>query len=304
MSLSCSEYQAKCTEALKGCRSWSYECKTAPISGNVCGYCFCGKTPAFPYLDCANVIFNPAPTSFPSFPSSTVAATSPTAGASSNSADTKQEPKPAPGGLNPGVIIAAVLGSIFVLVFAIVAFRTFSKKRETRRVIAETPTLSNPRPKHGTLQHHSLQQYQSYPSLQPMSTIAQPYPSLQSMSNAASHSMVSSVAAPVPAAYSAYNVRDSMGDSQVSSSFIYSAYYPAPSMFVPGGHYKVARLHAPSETDEIEIRPGETVSIERVFHDGWCIGSNLDTGSNGVFPTQCLHSFQLNISSASSHENS
>ncbi|KAI9332861.1 hypothetical protein BDR26DRAFT_625730 [Obelidium mucronatum] len=41
-------------------------------------------------------------------------------------------------------------------------------------------------------------------------------------------------------------------------------------------------------SDEIELRVGDKVKLEKEYDDGWAFGKNLVTGQTGLFPADCL----------------
>ncbi|KAJ3019207.1 hypothetical protein HKX48_002282 [Thoreauomyces humboldtii] len=49
-------------------------------------------------------------------------------------------------------------------------------------------------------------------------------------------------------------------------------------------HYQVVYPHVPSRQDEIELVPGDTIAVGKIYKDGWCRGTNLRSGLSGVFP--------------------
>ncbi|KAJ3148944.1 E3 ubiquitin-protein ligase sh3rf3 [Geranomyces michiganensis] len=48
--------------------------------------------------------------------------------------------------------------------------------------------------------------------------------------------------------------------------------------------YAVVYPHIPRLADEIELLPGDTIAVAKIYRDGWCRGTNLRTGLSGVFP--------------------
>ncbi|KAJ3042019.1 Alpha-(1,6)-fucosyltransferase [Rhizophlyctis rosea] len=48
--------------------------------------------------------------------------------------------------------------------------------------------------------------------------------------------------------------------------------------------YVVVYPHFPRMSDEVELVPGDIVSVKKIYKDGWCRGINLNTNKTGVFP--------------------
>ncbi|KAJ3061804.1 hypothetical protein HK102_008987, partial [Quaeritorhiza haematococci] len=46
--------------------------------------------------------------------------------------------------------------------------------------------------------------------------------------------------------------------------------------------------HAPGMEDEVELRVGDWVFVERAFSDGWALGRNQTSGHVGMFPLNCV----------------
>ncbi|KAI9024812.1 hypothetical protein DFJ74DRAFT_666351 [Hyaloraphidium curvatum] len=63
---------------------------------------------------------------------------------------------------------------------------------------------------------------------------------------------------------------------------------PQPVVIEPGTVAIATKGYLPRENDEIEVRPGDSVSIESVYEDGWCKGRNARTGARGVLPAACF----------------
>ena len=72
-----------------------------------------------------------------------------------------------------------------------------------------------------------------------------------------------------------------------------------PGLFTPGGSitanaaaqkvYTVISTYTPTLGDELEIQPGDKVSVLVEYDDGWCQGMNHTRGgSKGVFPRHCV----------------
>ncbi|KAJ3083566.1 Sorbin and SH3 domain-containing protein 2, partial [Physocladia obscura] len=51
---------------------------------------------------------------------------------------------------------------------------------------------------------------------------------------------------------------------------------------------------APESSDELSLRVGEKVVVEKAYDDGWCFGKSLTTGRKGYFPYDCLRSYPSN----------
>ncbi|KAG0248508.1 hypothetical protein BG011_010210 [Mortierella polycephala] len=43
-----------------------------------------------------------------------------------------------------------------------------------------------------------------------------------------------------------------------------------------------------SMADELDLTPGDIVNVQRVFDDGWAVGVNMNTSSEGAFPVVCV----------------
>ncbi|KAF9171996.1 hypothetical protein BGX21_005933 [Mortierella sp. AD011] len=43
-----------------------------------------------------------------------------------------------------------------------------------------------------------------------------------------------------------------------------------------------------SMADELDLTPGDIVKVHRVFDDGWAVGMNMNTSSEGAFPVVCV----------------
>ncbi|KAI8822516.1 uncharacterized protein EV422DRAFT_402101 [Fimicolochytrium jonesii] len=53
----------------------------------------------------------------------------------------------------------------------------------------------------------------------------------------------------------------------------------------------VLENYEPAGADEVRLRTGDVVHVQRVFDDGWGWGRNTSTGQEGAFPTVCLNNF-------------
>ncbi|KAJ3041015.1 hypothetical protein HK097_002405, partial [Rhizophlyctis rosea] len=56
------------------------------------------------------------------------------------------------------------------------------------------------------------------------------------------------------------------------------------SVVVDEMRYVVVYPHFPRMSDEVELNPGDIVAVKKIYKDGWCRGTNLNTGNSGVFP--------------------
>jgi hypothetical protein len=52
--------------------------------------------------------------------------------------------------------------------------------------------------------------------------------------------------------------------------------------------FKVIQSHSPRLDDEIQLNMGDIVVLKEKFDDGWAIGTNITTNSEGNFPFNCL----------------
>lgn len=43
-----------------------------------------------------------------------------------------------------------------------------------------------------------------------------------------------------------------------------------------------------SMADELNLNPGDIINVQRVFDDGWAVGVNMNSGSEGAFPVVCV----------------
>lgn len=43
-----------------------------------------------------------------------------------------------------------------------------------------------------------------------------------------------------------------------------------------------------SMADELDLNPGDIVNVQKVFDDGWAVGVNMNSGSEGAFPVVCV----------------
>ncbi|KAF9375788.1 hypothetical protein CPC16_000528, partial [Podila verticillata] len=43
-----------------------------------------------------------------------------------------------------------------------------------------------------------------------------------------------------------------------------------------------------SMADELDLNPGDIVNVQRVYDDGWAVGVNMNSGSEGAFPVVCV----------------
>ncbi|KAJ3119572.1 Sorbin and SH3 domain-containing protein 2 [Physocladia obscura] len=55
--------------------------------------------------------------------------------------------------------------------------------------------------------------------------------------------------------------------------------------------YTVAEDFDPENGDEIELRVGDQVQVQKKYDDGWCTGLNTATNQTGLFPLDCLSGF-------------
>ncbi|KAI8922133.1 hypothetical protein DFJ77DRAFT_436481 [Powellomyces hirtus] len=60
--------------------------------------------------------------------------------------------------------------------------------------------------------------------------------------------------------------------------------------------YMVVYPHIPRLADEIELLPGDTIAVGKIYRDGWCRGTNLRTGLSGVFPLLAVEEAEDNAS--------
>lgn len=68
-----------------------------------------------------------------------------------------------------------------------------------------------------------------------------------------------------------------------------SAYEVLEEEAKPLGSYKVIATYSPTLADELDIQPGDTVTILVEYDDGWVQGINETRGGiKGVFPRHCV----------------
>ncbi|KAJ3028075.1 UNVERIFIED_CONTAM: Sorbin and SH3 domain-containing protein 2 [Siphonaria sp. JEL0065] len=65
---------------------------------------------------------------------------------------------------------------------------------------------------------------------------------------------------------------------------------PKKSTVPADGFDDVVESFTPERSDEISLRIGDRVNIQKAFDDGWCYGMNLVTGKTGYFPSDYLNS--------------
>ncbi|KAJ3250104.1 hypothetical protein HK104_007504, partial [Borealophlyctis nickersoniae] len=85
---------------------------------------------------------------------------------------------------------------------------------------------------------------------------------------------------------------------------------PSTSSFSSGGsnegtRYVVVYPHFPRMSDEIELSAGDIITVRKIYKDGWCRGTNLNTNKSGAFPLfavedQALDGNDVNVSYAPS----
>jgi len=67
-----------------------------------------------------------------------------------------------------------------------------------------------------------------------------------------------------------------------------SAYEKMDDSTQPLGTYTVVDTHIPHLDDELELQPGEQVTVLVEYDDGWVQGINESNGVKGVFPRHCV----------------
>ncbi|ORY47504.1 hypothetical protein LY90DRAFT_508993 [Neocallimastix californiae] len=59
-----------------------------------------------------------------------------------------------------------------------------------------------------------------------------------------------------------------------------------------GGRYEIIINYDQILNDEVSVKVGDVFEIERIFEDGWCVGTNLSTSKWGAIPVNCLNNKQ------------
>jgi hypothetical protein len=59
-----------------------------------------------------------------------------------------------------------------------------------------------------------------------------------------------------------------------------------------GGRYEIIINYDQILNDEVSVKVGDVFEIERIFEDGWCVGTNLSTSKWGAIPINCLNNKQ------------
>ncbi|KAJ3013650.1 hypothetical protein HKX48_005632 [Thoreauomyces humboldtii] len=52
--------------------------------------------------------------------------------------------------------------------------------------------------------------------------------------------------------------------------------------------YTARYTHTPRRTDELGCRPGDTLTVRKIFRDGWAVGMNVTKATQGFFPASVL----------------
>ncbi|KAJ3299124.1 hypothetical protein HK104_009997 [Borealophlyctis nickersoniae] len=60
---------------------------------------------------------------------------------------------------------------------------------------------------------------------------------------------------------------------------------PSP---LAGQKFPAVNSYIATQPDELTVEPGNLLSIEREFDDGWCLGQEHTTGKRGMFPKVCI----------------
>jgi len=59
-----------------------------------------------------------------------------------------------------------------------------------------------------------------------------------------------------------------------------------------GGRYEIIINYDQILNDEVSVKIGDVFEVERIFEDGWCVGTNLSTNKWGAIPLNCLNNKQ------------
>jgi len=59
-----------------------------------------------------------------------------------------------------------------------------------------------------------------------------------------------------------------------------------------GKRYDISTEYEQVLDDEVTVKKGHTFEVEKIFEDGWCVGTNLSTNKWGAIPMNCLSSKQ------------
>ncbi|TPX60333.1 hypothetical protein SpCBS45565_g07541 [Spizellomyces sp. 'palustris'] len=66
--------------------------------------------------------------------------------------------------------------------------------------------------------------------------------------------------------------------------------------------YTAAHGHTPTRPDETLITAPDTLTIRKVYKDGWCVGMNVTTRTGGYFPVGVVNSREWDTGSIKSHK--
>ncbi|KNC96323.1 uncharacterized protein SPPG_08229 [Spizellomyces punctatus DAOM BR117] len=66
--------------------------------------------------------------------------------------------------------------------------------------------------------------------------------------------------------------------------------------------YTAAHEHTPTRPDETLVTPSDTLTIRKVYKDGWCVGMNVTTRTGGYFPVGVVNSREWETSSMHSRQ--
>ncbi|KAJ3081863.1 Sorbin and SH3 domain-containing protein 2 [Rhizoclosmatium hyalinum] len=101
-----------------------------------------------------------------------------------------------------------------------------------------------------------------------------------------------------------FDPKSASGPKKQRMSSIYDSEYggdnndiqqtPVPPLVAKPGFDDVVSAYAPERADEVALRIGDRVNIQKAFDDGWCYGTNLNNGKSGYFPYDCLKSYPTN----------
>ncbi|ORX48699.1 hypothetical protein BCR36DRAFT_413117 [Piromyces finnis] len=59
-----------------------------------------------------------------------------------------------------------------------------------------------------------------------------------------------------------------------------------------GSRYEIIKEYEQVLNDEVTVKHGHVFEVEKVFEDGWCVGTNLSTNKWGAIPMNCLNNRQ------------
>ncbi|KAG0001440.1 hypothetical protein BGZ65_003479 [Modicella reniformis] len=84
---------------------------------------------------------------------------------------------------------------------------------------------------------------------------------------------------------------DTMNDTTTAAMVAAAANRLSKQSGIAGGKQSYCQALYPyqaSMADELDLTPGDIVSVDRVFDDGWAVGMNMNTSNEGAFPVVCV----------------